>query len=110
METQIVLLNSSTVVNCIVEDFKKTGPRWPGFSKVKRLTIIYVIKHWGSLTASAGEIAWARRKIAREVALAYSWWQVFLIKILVSVIIDWFLKRRNKDFDDTINELRANVW
>ena len=110
METQIVLLNSSTVVDCIEADFKKTGPRWPGFSRVKRFTILYVIKHWRSLTASPGERAWARKKITNKVVATFPWWQAFLIKILVSVIIDWFLKRRNKDFDDTINDLLNNVW
>ena len=110
METAIVLLNSTTLVDCIIRDLQKTGPRWPACKRIKRMTVLYVIKYCSRLTASPGEEKWARKKIEQVVLTKASWWQVLLLKLLVNMIIDWFLKRRNADFDAAMHDVIHNLW
>lgn len=129
METQIVLLNSSTFVDRIMKDLEATGPvkarytqvafglhiRWGKLlnlrwiNKSKRLTVLYVIKYWSNLIASPGEETWARKKIEEHVISSSVWWQIFLLKILVGLIINWFLKRRNADFDAAMRDVIDNL-
>ncbi len=118
METQIVRLNLSPEVDDIHEEIKKTGPRVVRWFKGKsflsapvvqtktRLSILYVIKYWRSLTASPGESEWAREQIKREVIKTVPWYMIIVIKILVGWVIEWFLARRNTALAARIRDVR----
>jgi len=120
METQIVLLNLSQEVTDIHEELKKTGPHVARWFKGKvffrtssavvqmttRLSVVYMIKYWGSLTASPSEAEWAREKIKKEVIKTVPWYMVIAMKILVGWIIEWFLVRRDTALDARISDIR----
>lgn len=77
--------------------------------KPARFCVRQLVYRWGSLTAGPAESKWAADKIYQEVSGAYPILMSWLIKILVTAIINWFLKRRSRGLDMVLKRLRREM-
>ena len=64
-----------------------------------------IVKHWDTLRSSSGEKRWAVEKIKQETAEGFPLFYTIIIKIMVSILINWFLTRE-KEFCKEVSELK----
>lgn len=77
--------------------------------KPARECVRMIVYRWGSLTAGQSESDWARQQIYKQVTDAYPFVTTWLIKILVTMIINWIFSRRSKGLDRVMRRLRREM-
>ena len=65
-----------------------------------------IVKHWDTLRASSGENKWAVEQIKQETTEGLPTLYSIIIKIMVSILINWFLTRE-KEFRKEVSELKT---
>tara|TARA_B100000676_G_C17481905_1_gene533833 strand:+ start:58 stop:366 length:309 start_codon:yes stop_codon:yes gene_type:complete len=75
------------------------------FPTITNAVVYQCVTHWYSLSASVGERMWAERIIKQRVQKAFPVIYAIVIKIIVSLIISWMLKKRNYRFNKDVENI-----
>lgn len=65
-----------------------------------------VVSRWGSLTAGKRERAWAKARIKEDVVALYPFWTSFVLKMLVTLIVNWIMSNRSPLIDAKMQHIR----